>query len=84
MSQRGSFRTDTATENLVPGYVLYNLHLGYVAASGHYSVSLFADNVTNKFTFSRWEQQTPFVYPVAHRSVIGPPRTIGIDLHAAF
>ena len=84
MSQRGSFRTDTARENLVPAYVLYNVRLGYVAASGRFSVNLFDDNVANKFTFSRWEQQTPFVYPVAHRSVIGPPRTIGIDLHAAF
>jgi hypothetical protein len=27
---------------------------------------------------------TPFVYPVAAKSVIGPPRTIGIDFHASF
>jgi iron complex outermembrane receptor protein len=84
MSQRGSFRTDTAQLNLVRSYVLYNIRLGYVSATGRYSVRLFDDNAFNKFTYSRWEQQTPFVYPVAHRSVIGPPRTVGIDLHVGF
>jgi iron complex outermembrane receptor protein len=84
ISQRGAFRTDTATTELVESYVLFNVRIGYVSPTGRYSAKLFADNVTNKFTYSRWEQQTPFVYPVAHRSVIGPPRTIGIDFHADF
>jgi iron complex outermembrane receptor protein len=83
VSQRGSFRTDTAINNLVRSYVLYNARLGYVSGTGRYSARLFADNIFNKFTYSRWEEQTPFVYPVAHESVIGPPRTVGIDFHVS-
>jgi iron complex outermembrane receptor protein len=84
LSQRGGFRTDTATTDTVDGYVLYNARIGYISASGRYTTKVFVDNIANKYTYSRFEQVTPFVYPVAAKSVIGPPRTIGIDVHASF
>jgi iron complex outermembrane receptor protein len=84
LSQRSAFRTDTAITDTVDGYVLFNVRIGYTSSTGRYTTKLFADNVTDKFTYSRFEQVTPFVYPVAAKSVIGPPRTIGIDFHASF
>jgi iron complex outermembrane receptor protein len=84
LSQRSAFRTDTAITDTVEGYVLFNARVGYISSTGRYTARLFADNLTNKYTYSRFEQVTPFVYPVAAKSVIGPPRTIGIDFHASF
>ena len=84
LSQRGAFRTDTATTDTVDGYVLYNARVGYISATGRYTTKVFVDNIANRYTYSRFEQATPFVYPVAAKSVIGPPRTIGIDIHANF
>src|SRR5437667_6058618 len=81
LSQRGSFRTDTARENLVPGYVFYNVTLGYVAASGGFSVNVLEDTVVNKLTFSRGEEQTPCVSPLAHRSLLGATDALRIHSH---
>ena len=45
---------------------------------------VFADNVFNRFTYSRYSAVTPFIYPVASYQVIGHPRTVGVDVSVHF
>lgn len=68
----------------IPSYLLTNLRLTYSSQGSKYSVSMFADNVFDRFTYSRYEPTTPFLFPVNSVSAIGYPRTIGIDLRASW
>lgn len=81
---RGAYRTDNALADDVRSYILYNTKAEYESADGHYGLTLFADNVANRFTYSRFSPVLPFVYAVASYQVIGQPRMVGLDAHVRF
>jgi iron complex outermembrane receptor protein len=84
-SLRGSYRDDNDLDtHEVRSYILYNTRAAYETLDGHYTVAVFADNVFNRFTYSRYSAVTPFIYPVASYQVIGHPRTVGVDVYVRF
>jgi hypothetical protein len=84
-SLRGSYRDDNDLDtHEVRSYILYNTRAAYETLDGHYTVAVFADNVFNRFTYSRYSAVTPFIYPVSSYQVIGHPRTVGVDAYVRF
>jgi len=84
-SLRGSYRDDNDLDtHEVRSYILYNTRAAYETLDGHYTVAIFADNLLNRFTYSRYSAAQPFVYPVSSYQVIGQPRTVGIDVYARY
>lgn len=81
---RDKFRTDDNIDPLVDAANLVNVRVGYVWPGGRYSVTVFADNVFDEFTYNRYSRRTPYGAQVDARSVLGKPRQIGIDLSAKF
>lgn len=81
---RDKMRTDNALIEGVKSYVLTNLRATYSSGSGRFSASLYADNVFDRFNYGRYSSATPFLFPVASYSVLGYPRTVGIDFHAGW
>lgn len=84
VSHRSKYRTDNKLVQSVASATLIDLRTGWDSSDGRYSLSLFADNVLNRFTHARTNAATPFSFPVGSRSVIGNPRTIGADLRVTF
>jgi iron complex outermembrane receptor protein len=84
-SMRGSYRDDNDLDtHEVRSYILYNVRAAYETVDGHYTAAIFADNLSNRFTYSRFSAAQPFVYPVSSYQVIGQPRTVGIDLYVRY
>jgi iron complex outermembrane receptor protein len=84
-SMRGSYRDDNDLDtHEVRSYILYNVRAAYETLDGHYTVALFGDNLSNRFTYSRFSAAQPFVYPVSSYQVIGQPRTVGVDLYVRY
>jgi iron complex outermembrane receptor protein len=84
-SMRGSYRDDNDLDtHEVRSYVLYNVRAAYETLDGHYTLAIFADNLSNRFTYSRFSAAQPFVYPVSSYQVIGQPRTVGVDVYVRF
>ena len=84
-SFRGSYRDDNDLDtHEVRSYILYNARAAYETLDGHYTIAVFADNVFNRFTYSRYSAVTPFIYPIASYQVIGHPRTVGVDVYVRF
>jgi len=83
---RGSYRDDSDLISYVRSYILYNTRAAYETLDGHYTVAVFADNLLNRFTYSRYSDhaQQLYVYPVSSYQVIGHPRTVGIDAYIRF
>ena len=67
----------------VPSRDIVNLRLGLSNKQGA-SVSLFADNVTNKKTILEDSEQIFIYVPSINRAVANQPRTIGVELRYAF
>jgi iron complex outermembrane receptor protein len=84
VSYHSSYRNDNDLTNGVGAQTVTNLHLTWTAASGRYSVEAFLDNVFDVETYARYNYATPFLFPVASRSVLGPPRTFGVNIKAHF
>lgn len=84
VNYRGAFRTDNALVEGVDSYVLTNLRVGYQSPAKKFSASVFADNVFDRFNYNRYEQATPFLFPVSSYSDLGYPRTVGVDFHTAW
>ncbi len=84
VSHRGKYRNDNQLTEGVDAATLLDLRAGWDSPDGRYSVMLFADNALDKFTYARSNPAAPFLYPVASKSVIGNPRTVGVDLRVAF
>jgi hypothetical protein len=84
-SLRGSYRDDNDLDtHEVRSYILYNVRAAYETLDGHYTAAIFADNLSNRFTYSRFSAAQPFVYPVSSYQVIGQPRTVGVDLYVRY
>lgn len=79
---RGRMRYNNQLFEAIPSYVLTNLRATYYFSGDQYSMSVFADNAFNRFTYSRYDPATPFLFPVTAVGAIGNPRTIGIDFGA--
>jgi iron complex outermembrane recepter protein len=84
-SMRGAYRDDNDLDtHEVRSYILYNVRAAYESLDGHYTLAIFADNLSNRFTYSRFSAAQPFVYPVSSYQVIGQPRTVGVDVYVRF
>ena len=84
-SMRGAYRDDNDLDtHEVRSYVLYNVRAAFETLDGHYTLAIFADNLSNRFTYSRFSAAQPFVYPVSSYQVIGQPRTVGVDVYVRF
>ena len=84
-SMRGAYRDDNDLDtHEVRSYILYNVRAAYETLDGHYTLAIFADNLSNRFTYSRFSAAQPFVYPVSSYQVIGQPRTVGVDVYVRF
>jgi len=81
---RDKFRTDDNLVPLIEASNLVNVRVGYVWPNGRYSVTVFADNLFDEFTYNRYSRKTPYGAQVDTRSVLGKPRLIGVDLSAKF
>jgi iron complex outermembrane recepter protein len=84
VSHRGKYRNDNQLIDTVESANLLDLRAGWDSADGRYSLTLFADNVLNQFTYARANAATPFLFAVGSKSVIGHPRTVGVDLRVTF
>jgi iron complex outermembrane recepter protein len=84
VSHRGKYRTDNQLVESVEAATLLDLRAGWDSADGRYSVTLFADNALDAFTYARANAAQPFLFAVGSRSVIGNPRTVGVDLRVSF
>ena len=84
VSHRSKYRTDNQLVESVAAATLIDLRAGWDGNDGRYSLTLFADNVLNRFTYARANAATPFLFAVGSRSVIGNPRTVGADLRVTF
>lgn len=84
MSFRSRYRVGTFTTSLVDSYTLFNARLTYTVPSERFSITVFADNIFDKFTYSSASTPRPFASIVPIRSVLGDPRVIGVDLRANF
>lgn len=84
VNYRSSYRNDNDLTSGVGAQTVTNLHLTWNAASGRYSVEAFLDNVFDVETYARYNFAAPFLFPVASRSVLGPPRTFGVNIKAHF
>ena len=84
LSYRSRYRNDNALFEGVKPYTLTDLRATLTDPSKRYSIEVFCDNVFDIESYSRYNAATPFLFPVASKSVIGPPRTIGVNLRARF
>lgn len=84
VSHRARYRNDNQLSRGVAPYTLTNLRLTWTDASERYAVEIFADNVFDVATYSRFNGATPFLFPVASRSVLGEPRLVGVNIRARF
>ena len=84
LSYRGRYRNDNQLDRGVRPYTLTALRATLTDPSERYSLELFVDNVFDVATHSRFNAATPFLFPVASRSVLGEPRTVGVNLRARF
>lgn len=84
VSHRSKYRTDNKLVESVAAATLIDLRSGWDSSDGRYSLTLFVDNVLDRFTYARTNAATPFLFAVGSRSVIGNPRTIGADLRVVF
>ncbi len=81
---RGRMRWDNQLTEAIPGYVLTNLRATYDFSDRRFAISVYADNAFDRFTYSRYEPATPFLFPVSSVSAIGYPRTIGVDFRKSW
>lgn len=81
---RDKFRTDDNIEPLVEAANLVNLRVGYAWPDDRYSITVYADNVFDEFTYNRYSRRTAYGAQVDARSVFGKPRTIGVDFAVRF
>lgn len=84
VSHRSRYRNDNALVAGVRPYTLTNLRATWTATGGRYAVDLFLDNAFDIETYGRYNAATPFLFPVASRSVLGEPRTFGANLRVNF
>jgi iron complex outermembrane recepter protein len=82
VSYRSKYRNDNQLLESVKGATLTNMRVTYAPASKAFSVEAYVDNVFDAATFNRYNEVTPFLYPVPSRSVLGEPRTFGITVRA--
>ncbi len=82
VSYRSRYRNDNALFEGVAAYTLTSLRATLTDPTKRYSVEVFCDNVFNTETYSRYNAATPFLFAVASKSVLGEPRTVGVNLRA--
>lgn len=84
VSYRSRYRNDNALMLGVDDHTLTSARLTWTDASDRFSVEVFVDNLFDEVTYSRFNAATPFLFPVASRSVLGEPRTFGVNVRARF
>jgi iron complex outermembrane recepter protein len=84
VSYRSSYRNDNQLGNGVEAQTLTNLRLSWSDAEDKLSIGAYLDNVFNVVTYARFNQARLFLFPVASRSVLGEPRTFGVNVKAKF
>jgi iron complex outermembrane recepter protein len=81
---RSGYRVAQYTQETVPPMALLNMRVQYRTPDQRYSVSVFADNVLNKYTWAVAYAAIPFIAQVPTRTLPGDPRVIGVDFRAHF
>lgn len=81
---RSAYRTDDSLIFGVGGYVLVDFRAGLSFHDDRFKITTYITNAFDRATFSRYQEPSNPLAPLGANSVLGEPRTFGIQLSVKY